>query len=269
MFAAVLLLLLSALGQPVAAQSDDDEVAQVTIVHGIPGQTVDVYADDTPLIAGLVPSTTTRTFDLDEGDYALALFSAGADTNADEALVEADVEIEGGTNVTVVAHLDEDDEFTVSTFENDLDDVPAGDACLIARHTAAAPDVDILLDDEVAVEGLASGDSSDAAVLDPGTVAVNIAAAGDDAALLDSDVDLTLAEGVCTVAYAIGSLEDDNLGVLLQLVTGLDSAPEDDLDLGLSGILESDGGIPIGFMLLVAAGLIGGAFATRSLVTRS
>lgn len=264
--AAIALSLVGAFGQPVAAQADDDQ-AQVTIVHGIPGQTVDVYADDAPLIAGLVPQTTTKTFDLDADDYTVSLFSAGADFDSDESLVEADVDIEGGTNVTVVAHLDEDGEFTVSTFENDLDDVRAGDACVIARHTAAAPEVDVLIDGDTAITDLAAGEGSNAAFVDPGSIEVNIAEAGDDEGLLDRDVELTLAEGVCTIAYAIGDAEDDSLGVLLQLVGGLDSAPEDTIDTGLSGLLDSDGGLPVGYLLIVAIGLMGGGFATRSLTT--
>ncbi len=268
LFAAVALLLLSVLGRPAAAQSDEDQ-AQVTIVHGIPGQTVDVYADETPLIAGLVPATTTKTFELDADDYTVALFSAGADIEADEPLVDMDVTIEGETNITVVAHLDEDGEFVISTFENDLDDITAGDACVVARHVAAAPEADILVDGEAALEGLGNGESSDAVALEPGTIEVNVAAAGSDDGLLDSDVELTLAEGVCTVAYAIGSVDDDNVSLLLQLVTGLEGEPLGEIETGLSGLLDSDSGIPIAFILLIAAGLGGGLFATRSLVTRS
>lgn len=266
--AAVILLLVSLLGRPVAAQSDEDR-AQVTIVHGIPGQTVDVYADETPLIAGLVPATTTKTFDLDEGDYTLALFSAGADIDADEPLVDADVTIEGETNITVVAHLDEEGEFAVSTFENDLDDIQAGDACVIGRHVAAAPEADILVDGEAALEGLSNGDSSDAVALDPGSIEVNVAAAGDDEGLLGSDVELTLAEGVCTIAYAIGSVEDENVSLLLQLVTGLESEPLGQIETGNWGLLNSDSSLPFGFILLIVAGIGGGTFAARSLATRN
>ena len=73
--AALALSLVGVLAQPAAAQIDDDQ-AQVTIVHGIPGQTVDVYADEAPLIAGLVPQTTTMTFDLDADDYTCLLYTS-------------------------------------------------------------------------------------------------------------------------------------------------------------------------------------------------
>ena len=59
-------------------------------------------------------------------------------------MAEADnVKVPAGANITVVAHLDADGDPKLTPFVNDVSKIPAGDARLVVRHTAAAPAVDV------------------------------------------------------------------------------------------------------------------------------
>ncbi|MEM7235231.1 MAG: DUF4397 domain-containing protein, partial [Planctomycetota bacterium] len=66
-FASGLLLALFSLGTVVA------DTGQVSVVHGIPGVTVDVYVNGALTLEDFVPGTVTDELSLEEGDYDLAL----------------------------------------------------------------------------------------------------------------------------------------------------------------------------------------------------
>ena len=57
-----------------------------------------------------------------------------------------------GGNVTLVAHLSESGQPTITPFVNDVSSVPAGQARLVVRHTAAAPAVDVLAGDTPVIQ---------------------------------------------------------------------------------------------------------------------
>jgi flagellin-like hook-associated protein FlgL len=247
---------------------EGDATAQVSIVHAVPGQTVDVFVNGDPLMLRLDPLSSVRPVALGEGTYAVELYAAGSDPEADEPIVAADIDVVADTDVTITAHLDEGGDVVLTAFENDVSDLEPGKACLVARHTAAAPAVDILTDGAVGAAGLEPGASTDRLEIDPSSVQVNLAAAGSDEALLGMDAELTLAEGVCTIAYAVGDPESDSLGVIIQLIAGLDGEPEGNIDTGTAGLLGDNGGFSILFAAMIAFALAGGAFATRSLVKR-
>ena len=53
------------------------------------------------------------------------------------------VAVPAGANATVVAHLTADGKPALTPFVNDVSAVPAGQARVTVRHTAAAPAVDV------------------------------------------------------------------------------------------------------------------------------
>lgn len=59
-------------------------------------------------------------------------------------------------NIAVVAHLD---------YVNDVSRIAAGQARVTARHTAAAPEVDVRADGEVVFAGLTNPDSKSADIV--------------------------------------------------------------------------------------------------------
>jgi hypothetical protein len=212
-------LLVAVLAAPASAQSN---AGTVTVVHGVPGLTVDVYVNDDLTLEGFEPGTVTDPLELPAGDYDVAIRPAGEDPGSDPA-ISGSAAVEAGANASLVAHLDADGQPTLSAFANDTSAVGAGDARLTVRHTAAAPAVDILADSSAIVSGLANPDEAVTEV-PAGTYQAAVAPEGTTDPVI-GPTDLTLEEGVNHIVYAIGSLDDDNLDVLVQTISGLHSNP--------------------------------------------
>lgn len=233
------------------AFAQDAQDAEVTVVHAVPDATVDVYADGDPILEGFEPGTVSDTLTLPAGSYDLKVTEAGAGADG-EALIEADgVEVPGGANASVVAHLDADGEPALTPFVNDTDEVDAGQARLTVRHTAAAPEVDVRAEEEPVVEGLANPDE-ESLTTDAGTVSADVVLAGTEDVVI-GPADLDLAEGGNTVVYAWGSADDENLDLIVQSVDGVHSAP-DGVPGGTGGAAAAP---PVALIAAVALGVTG------------
>lgn len=226
--ALVALLALSALavaglGPAAGAQSG---TGTVTVIHGVPGVDVDVYVDGEVALEGFTPETVTDPIELPAGDHQVDIRPAGADP-ADDPIISGSASLPAGANATLIAHLTADGTPTLSAFVNDTSPTAAGEGRLVVRHTAAAPAVDVLSDGTAVVSGLANPDE---ATLDlpAGTVPAAVAAAGTTEPVI-GPVDVPVVAGQVTTVYAIGSLEDDTLGAVVQTITvGEEQAPTDD-----------------------------------------
>lgn len=220
-----------------AAQAQSD-TATVFVVHGIPDVPVDVYVDGALTLEDFQPTDIAGPLDLPEGSYEIEIFAAGADPDADDPVIgPVTADVPAGANISVVAHLDADGAPTLTPFVNDTDTVAAGDARVTVRHTAAAPAVDILVFGEPVFEGLENPDEA-VADLPADTYEVAVAPAGSTDPVI-GPVDLELPEGVNTIAYAIGSLEDDTLDVIIQTISGLHEVP-DGVESGLGGLKAAE-----------------------------
>jgi hypothetical protein len=247
------------------AASAQDATGQVTVVHGIPNETlggdsnVDVYANgdySAPLLGGdddFVFEDVVGPVELPAGDYELEVYPDGADPESTDPALATDgpITLPGGANVSIVAHLTEGGDPTLSVFVNDTSQTAAGQARLTVRHTAAAPAVDILAGDTAVFEGLANP-NEEVADVDAGDYPdVRINAAGTDTTALELG-DVTLAEGTNTIVFAIGSLDDGNLTAAVQSIDGLHSAPSG-VPSGSAGL--ADTGLPLWVTALMALGL--------------
>ena len=215
-----------ALTAPASAADD----ASVVVVHGVPGLTVDVYGSadttytaDERLLQGFEPGTVTDPVSLPAGTYNLAVFPAGDDPSGTPAIEAEGVEVPGGANISVVAHLDEGGDPVLTAFVNDTKTVAAGQARLVVRHTAAAPAVDVLAGGEPVFEGL-TNPNEEQADIPAGSVSAAVALAGTTEPVI-GPADLDLGEGTSTIVYAYGSAEDDTLALAVQTIGGLHSAP--------------------------------------------
>lgn len=230
-----------------AAQEEDSTVA---VLHGVPGLTVDVYVNGEETIPDFAPGTLTDPLTLPAGSYDIAVYPDGADPETEDPAISADgLEVPGGANLTLVAHLDAGGAPTLSAFANDTSQLEAGEARLTVRHTAAAPAVDVRAGGEPVVQGLENPDEQ---VLDlpAGTVSADVVAAGSDTVVL-GPADLELAEGTNTIVYAWGSLEEENLDLAVQSIDGLHGQP--------SGVPSGEAGSNSGAWALWALGLTGAA----------
>ena len=212
-------LALSGLALPAQAA----EQAQLSVLHGVPDLTVDVWVDGERTLNDFKPGTLAGPLKLDAGTYSVAITAADAKDDSDPAIGPVDLELESGGNYTAVAHLKENGDPTATLFNNDTSQTDAGQGRLTVRHVAAAPAVDVLAGGEPVVENLSNPDEA-SLDLDAGTIEAAVAAAGTTDPVI-GPADVTVEEGVLTIAYAWGSLEDDNLELATQTISGLHSGP--------------------------------------------
>ncbi|MFG3105586.1 DUF4397 domain-containing protein [Streptomyces tendae] len=206
----------------VAAPAQAQDKAMVSVFHGIPGMTVDVYANGDELLSDFKPGTVTDPQSLDAGTYDIQIFEAGQGPEGTPAL-EKQVKVPEGGNATVAAHLSAEGKPQLTAFTNDVSKVDAGKARLTVRHVAAAPAVDVRAGGQPVFTGLTNPDEDTAAV-DAGTVNADVVLAGTDTVAI-GPAELDLKEGSSNVVYAWGSAEDKNLALATQTFSGMETMP--------------------------------------------
>jgi hypothetical protein len=283
--AAVAVIATFGLGSAAGAQA---ETGTVTVIHGIPGVDVDVYVNGDLTLEDFKPDTVTDPLELPAGDYTVDIRPAGADP-ASDPIITGSTTLPAGANATLIAHLTADGTPTLGVFVNDTAKTAAGQGRLVVRHTAAAPAVDVLAGGKAVISDLSNPDE---ATLDlpAGTVSASVAAAGTTDPVI-GPADVPVVAGQVTIVYAIGSLEDDTLGVVVQTISvgeeagetttttaapGATPAPTDTTAVpvpsgvpsGASGLAADDGSsFPTGAAVALATlALVGIAASGRGLV---
>ncbi len=263
LLAAATATVLATMGLAAATPAAAQETSSVSVVHGIPGQPVDVYVNGELTLEEFQPTEVAGPLDLPAGSYDVALTAPG--DPVEDAIVTADgVEVPGGANISLVAHLTEGGDPTITPFVNDVSQLAAGQARVTARHTAAAPAVDVRVDGSPVFSGVTNPNEGTADV-DAGTVSVDVALAGTEDVVL-GPADLDLAEGTLTIAYAIGSADEGTLDLVVQVIEGLDGAP-DGVPAGTGG-LATTGVATWWYVLVGAAALLLAGGAIRLALTR-
>jgi hypothetical protein len=196
---------------PAAAGAQD--AATVTLLHGIPGATVDVAVDGAVVIPGFEPGAT-QDLSAFAGQTLTNLEVRAAGTEDVVIGPVAEFAVPASGNWTVVAHLDADGNPTVTPFENNTAPTPAGEGRLTVRHTAAAPAVDLVVGDTRPIEGAANGASADLSLPAGEIAGAQLAPAGGDP-IVDVPT-VTLSAGTNLIVYAVGSLEGDTFTFLTQ-----------------------------------------------------
>ncbi|SDJ44917.1 DUF4397 domain-containing protein [Streptomyces indicus] len=236
--AGVFALALAAAGPVGAAPQAEGDTATVSVFHGVPGLTVDVYANGDKLLSDFEPGTLTDPQQLPAGSYDLEVFKAGEGPDGEPAL-QKKVDVPAGADATVVAHLSADGKPQLNAFVNDMSKVPAGKSRLTVRHVAAAPAVDVRAAGKPVFEGLENPKEASGEVA-AGTVSADVVLAGTDTVAI-GPADLNLKEGTSNVVYAWGSAEDKNLALKVQSFSGMHSAPGG-VDAGESGRMAVNSG---------------------------
>ena len=252
------------------AASAQSDTGSVTVVHGVPGVTVDVYVNDDLTLEDFEPGTITDPLELPAGSYEVDIFPADADPESEDPVISGSAELEAGADVSLVAHLDADGNPTLGVFANDTSRLDAGQARVTVRHTAAAPAVDILANGEAVFTNVENGQEG-VAELPAGTIEAAVALAGEtDPVLGPAEVDL--AEGVNTIIYAIGSADEGTLDLLVQTISGLHKAPAG-VESGLGGLKAVEqsrrAALPwIAALASLAVVAAGGAHIRRTVLSR-
>ena len=244
-------LLPLALAAPAGAQ---EAGAEVRVLHDIPGTPVDVYVNGERALDDFAPGTTTDDLALAAGSYSVAVFPADAADDSGQAVIgPVDLAVPASGNVSAIAHLGADGAPTITPFVNDTAAAAAGQGRVVVRHTAAAPAVDVLAGGQPVFSGL-TNPNEDSADLPAGTISASVAAAGTAEPVI-GPADVPVTAGQATIVYAIGSLEDSTLDVLVQTVplAGGDDAPAG-VPAGSGGLVDQ-GGLPTSVLLATGAGL--------------
>ncbi len=213
MFAAILL--------PTSAAGAQDD-ARVHLIHGIPDTDVDVAAGGEVVIPGFSFGDTQ-----DLSGFAgqtlegLQVLVAGTDTVAIDI---GDFDVPASGNFTAIAHLDAAGTPALAVFSNDTSTIEAGNGRIVVRHAAAAPEVDILANGNVAFSNVANG-AEGSADLPAGTITAEVVPTGATEPVVIGPADLPIAEGSSLIVYAVGSLDDDTLTVLTEVIADLGAVP--------------------------------------------
>lgn len=233
----------------------------VTVIHGVPGLTVDVYVNGDLTLESFEPGAITDPLELDEGMYEIEIRAAGESPDSEPA-ISGSANVGAGVNASIIAHLAEDGTPSLAVFGNDTSMINAGETRLTVRHAAAAPAVDIWVDGAVTVESLVTGEEASLDV-PAATYNVAVSAAGDDQPVL-GPADFDLAEGTSYIVYAIGSLGDGSLDLLVQTIAGLHDAPQT-IPAGTGSTASDAAGLSL-LWIFAGAGVVllsGTAFAIR------
>ncbi|MFF8883679.1 DUF4397 domain-containing protein [Streptomyces flaveolus] len=206
-----------------AAPSAGGDTAEVSVFHGVPGMTADVYANGDKLLSDFEPGTVTDPQSLDAGTYDIKVFPAGQGPDGTPA-VEKQIKVPAGANATIAARLSAGGKPELTSFVNDVSQVDAGKARLTVRHVAAAPAVDVRAGGRPVFTGLENPDQ-DTAVVDAGGISADVVPAGTDTVAI-GPADLRLKEGADNIVYAWGSAADKNLALATQTLSGVESAPK-------------------------------------------
>ncbi len=253
---------LALLGLALPAQAADN--AKLSVLHGVPDLTVDVYVNGDLTLDDFKPGDLAGPLDLPAGTYSVAITAADAADASSPVLGPIDLPLAAGNNYTAVAHLKADGTPTASLFTNDISAVAAGEGRLTVRHVAAAPAVDVLAGGSAVVTNLANPDE---AKLDipAGTVSAAVAATGTTAPVL-GPADVNVKEGANTIVYAWGSLENENLALASQVIDGLGSAPHG-VPTGQVEVVERNASLGLfaglGLLMLLGAGATARAVTIR------
>ncbi|MEV5967283.1 DUF4397 domain-containing protein [Kribbella sp. NPDC051952] len=266
-FTALVAAGLLAAGLPAAAaQAKPTATATVSVLHAVPGATVDVYANGKALLTNFKPGTLTDPVKLPEGTYDLKVTAAGAGAKG-AAVIQADnVKVPGGVNVTVVAHLNAAGKPVLTPYVNDTSKLKAGQSRITVRHDAAAPAVDVRAGGKPVFKSL-TNPKEVKADLPAGTVKADVVLAGTSTVAI-GPADVNLKEGTNTIVYAWGSAADKNLKLAVQTISGLHGNPSG-IPGGTGGqaAVQSGSDVPLwltGVLAVLALGVVGfGTAAVR------
>ncbi len=203
---------------PAVADSED---AQLTVVHGIPEATVDVYVNGAKTLPDFAPGSITEPLALAAGDYTVDIYAAGAGPadvpHSAAPIVSAMLNLSAGSNVSAIANLDAMGAPAINAFVNDVSEIAADEGRLVVRHTAFAPSVDVIANEALTLFAGVTNPNEGQMDVAAGTYGVTLNAAGTDTVAFDAG-DLEIPEGKSTIVYAIGDLAGGSFGLLVQSI---------------------------------------------------
>ena len=186
--------------QEQAPQSGD---AALTVIHGVPGVTVDVCADGKAAISGFT-FNSQKSLSLPAGTYSLGIVKSGQSCTSANYLTSASATLSSGENASVIAYLNSSGKPALGLYQNSLAAVPSGQGRLVLSHNAAAPAVKVSAGSTTLASSLAPGDQAAVTVPAKTYSGVDVKVASSGAAAL-SGASVPVKAGADTIVYVVGS----------------------------------------------------------------
>ena len=197
------------------------QTGTVTVIHGVPGLTVDVYVNGSKTLAAFEPWTVTDPLQLPEGNYNIVIVPEGG--NPANPAISGSAFLPAGANVSIIAHLTATGAPTLSVFVNDVSDLKSGTGRLTVRHTAQAPAVDLQLyrgdstDKLLGVFRNLSNPNQISSDARPGDYTVTLTPSGTSTVVFGPTT-FGLQPKRSTIFYAVGSISDGSFRLLAQKI---------------------------------------------------
>jgi hypothetical protein len=231
--AAVAASALAALGLSAAPASAAPATSQVYVVHNIPGVTVDVYLDGEIALEDFRPGTVAGPLTLPSGCCpTVTIYTAGADPNAVDPVIDTTTALPAGGTVSLSAHLSAKGTPRLSTYYDTVkSSVREGYGKLFVRHNAALGPVDVYAGVGSAGAKLTKLASRLANplngeyVLPAGNYRVVVVPAGGDPQKPALSGVFPVAAGKARILYATGNPADGTLGITQQVLALEAAAP--------------------------------------------
>jgi hypothetical protein len=194
----------AATAQPaLTAQKAQGGDAALTVIHGVPGVTVDVCADGKAAITGFT-FDSQKSLSLPAGTYSLGIVKTGSACTSANYLVSASATLSSGENASAIAYLNSSGKPALGLYENSLASVPSGQGRLVLSHNAAAPAVKVAAGGTTLASSLAPGDQAAVTVPAKTYSGIDVSPASGGAAAL-SGASVPVKADADTIVYVVGS----------------------------------------------------------------
>jgi hypothetical protein len=183
-----------------AAPAQGAAGANLYIVQGLPGRTLDISIDGHVVATGLAGAKLVGPFGVASGKRTITAKQGG------KVVISRQVSAGSGASLDVVIHqpVSPTGGPLITTYANDLSAVPKDKGGLRVAHDAAVGPADIRVNGKVVFANVANGESLDA-VVPAGTYKVDIVPAGATSPVVLGPLDLPLKAGYLTRVFAIGA----------------------------------------------------------------
>lgn len=212
---------LLAAGSAAVVPSHAADEAELYLVQGLPGETVDLEIDGKTVAEDVRASDVSGPYSVKSGTRTLTV------TDGDKTLVERRMSVRAGSSWDVVVHLPAAgaNEPMLTVFRNDEIEVPKGKAFLTVAHTARVPPADIRVDGKVLFRDVANGESLNE-IVPVATYEVAIVPAGKAKPVLLGPVELTVKGGALNRVYAVGDPDRKTMNVAVHVLAAASSGSD-------------------------------------------
>jgi hypothetical protein len=224
----------------VGVAASNSFAATVTVVHGIPGFTADVYVNDVKRLDGFAAGAMTSPIHVPAGRYRIAIRPAGAPPHSKPVLAGT-VTLAKRTNASLVAYLQPGGKPALAVFRNPLRTLPAGRSRLVFHQVADAPPATLVVDGpprararrgHARTRNIRNGKST-VAPAGAHRLAVRLA----NGRIVWGPARVHLRAGSVYLVYSIGSLKKGTLDQLVQRIADRTPPPRT-VQAGTSGLLS-------------------------------